>query len=695
MRAITFLFLAFALPIVTDAASSYTNSPAIKNVLGMLNNLITTLDAESQKDEETFTHFSAWCTTQITDTGINIERLQGVIEETSATLGHLRAKRGELEQTVANLQQNLATEQQQLQMAMEKRGEEHSSFVREQQDFDSAIKACGTASEVLSKHYGSGEEEPLEKPAWMSLVSEQIATVRRVAKSHGKVLKMVELLQTRVHAEAKGRNLRQAPGGTINNDRYAAKTGEGLNIVDQIGELTETFSQDKQSALNDENRLQGLFNTLQAEKTAMINQLTAELQTQTGLLTRCNQDIAENEGKLARAERELKDDQEYMKRTTQLKNDATDAYNTRQADRKAERGAVVQATQVLDSFLKPSFVQRGAALQRLGTNHAVAMLRDSVAQKHMAALTSSLGDAVNACPKCKAAASLLSTRASKFHSELLQAAALAAENAGNEAITEIVGSLEKMVSQLKQDQRSEDEHKGWCDKELGITNNKVQDHSSIIDHLKATLANLGEVLVEEKEEREENHAEEVDEDNNFDQLTHVRGEEKEDFEHAHGETVEAIAALNQAIDILAKFYASRDKEAAALLQQPGGGGQVVGMISEVRSEFEHAKKNLEVDEKSAEDEFGENRELHMKTDGNIQTDENVIDTEMQTTKQELEVNTDDLGQEKEDKVSTESYLDQLGRSCYMLINNYEDRKKRRGEEGDAIREAIKVLEEEA
>ena len=44
------------------------------------------------------------------------------------------------------------------------------------------------------------------------------------------------------------------------------------------------------------------------------------------------QAVAENEGKLARAERELKDDQEYSKHTIQLKKDATEAYNTRQAD---------------------------------------------------------------------------------------------------------------------------------------------------------------------------------------------------------------------------------------------------------------------------------------------------------------------------------------------------------------------------
>merc|ERR1719375_101590 len=59
-------------------------------------------------------------------------------------------------------------------------------------------------------------------------------------------------------------------------DRYAAKTGDALNIVDQMQVLADTFAEDKQSAIDEENRLQKLYNDLMEEKTELLNSLLKE-----------------------------------------------------------------------------------------------------------------------------------------------------------------------------------------------------------------------------------------------------------------------------------------------------------------------------------------------------------------------------------------------------------------------------------
>merc|ERR1719335_1357403 len=95
-------------------------------------------------------------------------------------------------------------------------------------------------------------------------------------------------------------------------DRYQAKTTEGLNIVDQMKILGETFQEDKQSAIDEENRLQKMYTELMKEKTELLNQLTAERNERQGVLNQVNQDIAEQETAKANAESELKDEQEYL-----------------------------------------------------------------------------------------------------------------------------------------------------------------------------------------------------------------------------------------------------------------------------------------------------------------------------------------------------------------------------------------------
>merc|ERR1719235_3081842 len=103
--------------------------------------------------------------------------------------------------------------------------------------------------------------------------------------------------------------------------------------------------------------------------------------------------------------------------------------------------------------------------------------------------------------------------------------------------------------------------------------------------------------------------------------------------------MDAIQALNEAIEILANFYAKRGKDMPALMQkmQKGvaaaqkhgkvgaflqkqfssflepDGAKTVSMMSDVRKEFEDAKKNLETEEAASVADFEKLKEKHKKT----------------------------------------------------------------------------------
>merc|ERR1719380_582429 len=97
------------------------------------------------------------------------------------------------------------------------------------------------------------------------------------------------------------------------------------------------------------------------------------------------------------------------------------------------------------------------------------------------------------------------------------------------------------------------------------------------------------------------------------ELTRIRAEEKANFEEELQNYNDAIAALNQAIDILSKFYASKKKSFVQtaiapremapgvfdnVYQQKGGSG-VIDMIATVRTEYETGKADLEKAEATA------------------------------------------------------------------------------------------------
>merc|ERR1719409_1303754 len=102
-----------------------------------------------------------------------------------------------------------------------------------------------------------------------------------------------------------------------------------MGIVDQMQLLAETFSDDKQSAIDEEDRLQKLYTTLMTEKTTQLNTLTAERDDRQSVLNTVNQDIAEKESAKAIAEAELKDEQAYLSQTKKTCDDTTALYEMR------------------------------------------------------------------------------------------------------------------------------------------------------------------------------------------------------------------------------------------------------------------------------------------------------------------------------------------------------------------------------
>jgi hypothetical protein len=274
------LFLAnFLLPGPVHASADNV-VPAMAKVINMLSNLITTLETEGTEDEKKFEHFTKWVKKEQADTELQISRLQIDIENTKAILAGLYSEEGELTGIVSHLKSEITTVVSQIRTATDKRDEEHASYVTEQTNFDNAIKACSKAVEILAKHYGDGTVKELEKPEFMSLLNTYLATIRQAALSLGRKVGLHS--GRRLRNKAHSVSLLQGP-----YDRFEAKTGEALSIVDQVKVLSSTFAEDQASSREEETRLQKLYDGLMAEKKQVLADFTVELNTKTKELQQC------------------------------------------------------------------------------------------------------------------------------------------------------------------------------------------------------------------------------------------------------------------------------------------------------------------------------------------------------------------------------------------------------------------------
>lgn len=670
---------------------------AIKRVIDMLNNLIAEMDAEAEQDEKQFAEFQTWCGVQQAASAQHIQSLETTIEELKAALALLYSQRSELEAVIARLDGEISAVKLAISQATEKRNEEHNKYVAEQQDFVNSINACNKAVDILKKHYGDGDTGPPEKPSWMGGGFLQLRKT---------ILQAASRTSLPLHEDFV--SFLQQPGSSMSN-RYQSKSGEAGSIVDQMKMLAETFSEDKQSAMDEEARLQKLYQTLMQEKTAVLNSLTKERDERQQVLNTVNQDIGEKESAKANAESELKDEQAYLAQTKKLCTDTAVLFEQRKKDRAEEKLATQEAIKVLEGDAGEAFLQRGArgmSLMQRGTHRHRAHHHGR--HKHHSKTNSR-------CPSCRKAAALLSQAATSLRSGMLATAAAA--TMGTDAVLDVVDALNGLITRLDEDQNMEKQHKEWCENEMATTQQKKTHHEGVVEDLTQKINNEGEVIVEKQNGIKETQAAIVKQDKNFVEATAIRKQAKQDFEVEQQNYKDALDALNQAIDILAKFYAkkksfiqvqqngqqnSEDSEPPRAVQ-PGvfddvyeqkGGKGVVQMISQVRKEYEQGKADLEKAEAKAVEDYTKYKADYQAMRRDLVSQEDRLTVELQTAKAALAQYKEDKSTNEQEIQAAITYLGQLSQSCDSLLEHYDERVKLRKQEKAAIKEAIDVLQNE-
>merc|ERR1719311_619696 len=501
-----------------------------------------------------------------------------------------------------------------------------------------------------------------------------------VLKKHSKPLpKFISLLQQPTDS-----SFLQAHGP---HDRYGAKTGEALNIVDQMTVLRDTFSEDKQSAIDEENKLQNMYTTLMQEKTELLNSLLKELADRQATLNAVNQEIAEKETAKANAEAELKDEQAYLANIKKLCSDTAILFEQRKKDRAEEKLATQEAIKVLggsagEALLQHRPVQGMRLIQESSRNHAK-----------------------DGCPKCRKAATLLSESARTLRSGLLATAAAA--TMGTDAVMDVVNALEGLIVRLDEDQKMETHHKEWCESEMAATQAKQAHHEGLVEEFTQKIADETETISEKKQAIADTIDAIKRADDNMAELTRIRAEEKTNFDEELQNYNDALAALNQAIDILAKFYASKKSfvqtNVAPREMEPGvfdsayqqkGGAGIIEMISTVRTEYETGKADLEKAEAQAIADFLAARDAYRKARADLVSQQDRLEVELQTAEANLSQFQEDKASNEQEVAAAKTYMGQLKASCDSLLTHYDERVQLRKEEKAAINKAIDVLKNE-
>merc|ERR1719355_539487 len=322
-------------------------------------------------------------------------------------------------------------------------------------------------------------------------------------------------------------------------------------------------------------------------------------------------------------------------------------------------------------------------------------------------------------PKMKAV-NLLRKTATAFHNKALEKLAKEISTYAG-PFDKIKAMMEKMIFRLMGEQKDEDEHKLWCDMETEKSTESRDDKSekvSVFNHkiaeMDANIKLLAKQIVENNEKVASITEYQQDE-------TTLRDENHAEILATMKDSQDAQAAINDAVSVLKDFY----KESGMIPKEPwefvqtgsrrdvelpdkpstwdssytgtadpkNAGEGILTILDETMQKFSKMEADAKVQDETDQKDY--EQDMAAKK---VELSETATDTQMKTEKkdslqQEMDGAAGTLKSEQGQLDAVEQYLKDLEPACGTGDSSYEDRKKARADEIEALRKAQTILED--
>merc|ERR1719362_563737 len=624
------------------------------------------------EEEVTYSKFAHWCKTSLEELQKAVTEGKETIETLELKIESLKGKEKELKEEIETLTEELKKAEAAGSDADKVRKEEADLYEQADKDFEATIKAVEDAVTALedakkSTSAASLAQTKMEELAKLPLVLEQLS----------------EEADPKEEILSKGM-------AKAHEKKYTFKSN---NVVDLLKELKLKFEDDRVAATKEEtNKLNAYELAKEARKAAIEAAKDAKTEKEETLGT-VEKDLAAAESELGNTKDDLKADSKSLADTKKSCMMKKTEWDERSEIRAGEMEAMEAAIKIL---AKVSGVRTEAP-----ENPSLPPSPESFLQ---------LSD-----PESNRAINLLRETAKKVHSKSFARFAEQVARSAKGPFDKVNNMIQKMIFRLMAEQKDEDDHKNWCDLEITKTetskknkDEKMKELDAKIEEAKAKIQELTEKIQDANDmvEKITKHEEAAAE---------IREVGKEENKVSVKDAQDAQKAVAQAEAVLLDFYKSSGevpKESWELLQDPvklpkepstwessytGAGDPknqpdgILAVLKQVSADF--AKMEAETKAQESTDENAYQEEMKSTQ---IEKSRRSKEAEMkEEEKKRLVDQVDSWGKSlkhtSDELEAVEQYMKDLGPACIEGDSTYEDRKKARSAEIDALKEAQVIL----
>eukprot|EP00928_Gymnodinium_smaydae_P029330 TRINITY_DN22116_c0_g1_i1.p1 TRINITY_DN22116_c0_g1~~TRINITY_DN22116_c0_g1_i1.p1 ORF type:complete len:771 (-),score=181.06 TRINITY_DN22116_c0_g1_i1:78-2171(-) len=682
----------------------------------MLTNLRTQVINEGEKEAQTYNKFACFCK----DT--SAEKTQAIMKgtdekaELSSTIASLASKRDELDGTIDTLLKGIATAEKAVASAKAKRAAEFKTYEGNNADLVGALHALDGAIKSLKSS---------KKPSFSQLQS--IQETLRTAVLMTDALGLPGAPKGAVTAF-----LQQAPDVPMEDYKFHSS-----DIISSLEVLLKDFRSEKAEVDAEEVKAVAAFDALVQEQSDVMKQKNVELEDAKKSKAQKQTEIESNSAELTTVSAILLDDQAYLKELADMCSKRAQTWDQRSKVRTNELTALTAAIGIVQNAVAGNtssatlrFAQTGATVRM-----AEALVRNPAAMEAVEAEAEVL-DAGGFSPsflQMARGSGFLSQMAPKGHvtaDDGRQVVAALLKSKGQQLKSTLLTSLsnqvardplgkvkvliQELIDRLLKEASNEANQKGWCDKSLADAEQKRDYAATQVSELNAQMATLEARRDTLKTEIEGLAKEILELETSQNETTDLRNEEKAENAATTTEAEAGLSAVEQAVDILVKFYKTAAKETVNIsLVQRGpsddapyagfDGGEaysgaqgsatgIVGMLEVIKSDFVRTISETAKAEAQAEKDFL----AFMTETGKSLAEKNMAHDQKTSQKDaaEEELSTADEGLKSQMSIlqTALSELMELKPACIDTGMSYEERVARREDERAALTKALCVLE---
>jgi len=694
---------------------------AVDKVVELLEGLKTKVLSEGESEAATYNKYSCWCKDTSAEKLSAIQKGKDDQTALTTTIEALSTARDGLDGKIMQLMKDIEDAEIEMKKARKTRAAELKVYTTNSDDLKAALTALDGAIKSLKSSKGTSF-------AQFKGVSQTVRTALLLADALGlggeETQKAAAFFQ-------------QAPDVPMEDYKFHSD-----GIIATLERLLDDFRKKKAEVDKDEVAAVKAFDQFIQDKTHLVKTKNAELDDSKDRKATTQQEIAAASQQLTTTSANLLADQEYLKELTQICHDKAKTWDQRSKVRSDELATLTQVIGIITTAVSSNttaatlrFNQQGVSIrlaQAVASNE-VAMeaveadaeaaeapdsgspnflqTREDKPQKD-SFLTRRLvsGQARPGDDGRDVVAQLLRRKGSDLKSAVLTA--LANQISGSQdPFAKVKALIQELLERLLQEASSENTQKGWCDKSISEAEQrrdyaaeKIKELNGQMAEFEATRDKLAEELAVLAKEIGELNSARSDAEK-------MRAEEKAENANTVQEAEEGMAALDQAMTIIDRFYKTVAKETVALTQQsptgdaPDAGfdnfeaytgsqseaGGILGMMEVMKSDFARTISETQAAEAQAEEDHlafmtETGKALAQKTTASSErtAQKTSVEDKLQTAEDALDSQTLKL------QTALKELLD-LKPVCIDTGMTYEDRVSLREDEIAALHKALCIL----